>query len=435
MSSANKKIILALGLVAIIFAIQIFYSGSLSLYGNKEDRKEAITLKNQNLNPVSIEMMKDEPQVRMKKWDGEVDMGITYDDIKTGGGLSSLSDKMEYKNDSQEIHAYYLKNGNFEIEVILNKKPTSNVISFTLDNYQNLDFFYQPSLADEFKSGYSEEFGKDIVVSDTQVKDLKGNILVERPEKNIYSYAVYYKDHQDHVVGQKNYETGKAYHIFRPLIDDSAGNTTWGKLHIEGEKLTVTIPQEFLETAIYPVKHASGLEFGYSTIGGTSVNSGPTPAGSRYQAPDEGGTITKITHYGTGGTNLVAAVYSDNSNDIDALLTQHTGIVADASPNGWWDVDVTDYTFTASAFYWICSWGGSSNYNYFYDAGATNQYRARTSGATFPTWPEPFADNFAANRKKSVYATYTVVGSGETTATSSVEVKGGTKIKGGVKFK
>jgi|GEM_PF-6269532 len=431
----GKKYLLFTIIILGFFVVGIIANNKINSHKNIDDWVEMAMIKNQEVNPIKIELMKSKPQIRMKKWGGEVEMGITYDNIKTGGSRSLSSDKMEYKSDDQEVHAYSLNNGNFEIEVILKEKPASNVLSFTLDNYKNLDFFYQPSLTEEYKNGYSEEFGKDVVVSETQVKDLSGNILVERPEKNIYSYAVYYKDHRDHVVGQTNYETGKAYHIFRPLIDDSSGKTTWGRLNIVDNKLTVTIPQEFLETAVYPVYHASGLEFGYSTIGGTQVGSGSTPAGSRFQAPAGGGTITKLTHYGTGGTNLIAAVYSDNSNDIDALLTQHTSIVTSATPNGWYDIDVTDYVFTASEYYWIVSWGGPSNYNYFYDAGATNQYRAKTSGISWPTWPDPFADNFAANRKKSIYATYTEPESGGTTATSSVEVKGGIKVKGGVKFR
>ena len=31
----------------------------------------------------------------------------------------------------------------------------------------------------------------------------------------------------------KNYKTGKAFHIYRPLITDGAGKTVWGELNID----------------------------------------------------------------------------------------------------------------------------------------------------------------------------------------------------------
>ena len=55
----------------------------------------------------------------------------------------------------------------------------------------------------------------------------------------------------------------------RPRIVDAQGEETWGQLTINNKVLTVTIPQELLNRATYPIRHAAGLTFGKTTVGGT----------------------------------------------------------------------------------------------------------------------------------------------------------------------
>ncbi|MCR4275376.1 MAG: hypothetical protein NUV83_01320, partial [Candidatus Wolfebacteria bacterium] len=100
---------------------------------------------------------KTKPEVRLQKW-GEVDLGISYN------GVSAVSSKnltkIEYKNSKQEVKIYSLEatssmeDGGMEFEVILNEKPATNIVSFQLSNWQDLDFFYQPELtAQEIDKG------------------------------------------------------------------------------------------------------------------------------------------------------------------------------------------------------------------------------------------------------------------------------------------
>ena len=100
-----------------------------------------------------------------------------------------------------------------------------------------------------------------------EIYDISYSITPENVEG---SYAVYAKSNKVNYVDGKEYKVGKVGHIYRPKIIDSIGTEVWGKLHIDNGILSVIIPQEFLDSAIYPVRHAAGLTFGY-TSGGTQT--------------------------------------------------------------------------------------------------------------------------------------------------------------------
>lgn len=195
--------------------------------------------------------------LKISRWDDEVNLELEFkDDKKT--------------NKEVKIYDITEGEGGIEFEIDLLEKPDNNIIEFNL-NIKGLNFFYQPSLTEEFQNGYNDKFQKDIVVTETQVKDLAGNILVNRPENIVGSYAVYTSENKINYVGGKLYRTGQVGMIYRPKIIDLAGAEIWGVLNIDVKVgiLTVTIPQNFLDNAVYPIRHAAGLTIGYTTVGGT----------------------------------------------------------------------------------------------------------------------------------------------------------------------
>jgi hypothetical protein len=103
----------------------------------------------------------------------------------------------------------------FEYDCILNKEPDSNVIRLRIDGAENFDFFRQPDFVEN--------------------PFLKG------------SYAVYKKQT---FLGEG---TGKLCHIHRPLIIDARGRRCWGSLAVVGNELQITIPEQWLSEAAYPV--------------------------------------------------------------------------------------------------------------------------------------------------------------------------------------
>ncbi|GAI68440.1 unnamed protein product, partial [marine sediment metagenome] len=136
--------------------------------------------------------------------------------------------------------------GLFEFDIVLKKKPTTNKIVLDFET-QGLKFYYQPGLT-------PEEIDGGCTSSDNVIG----------------SYAVYHKT-QDKLLKTKaegeKYKCGKAFHIYRPRIVDADGNAIWGELSIDEKlgTLTVTIDPAWLDRATYPVHHAAGLDFGYTT--------------------------------------------------------------------------------------------------------------------------------------------------------------------------
>jgi hypothetical protein len=178
---------------------------------------------------------------------------------------------VKYITPDYEVHQYekpeVSEDGGYEFEWVLNKKPESNVLTATIQT-KNLVFDYQPPLTiDEIQ---------------------RGNF---RPENVIGSYAVYHTDKGiiNNADG-KEYKTGKAFHIFRPEAVDYTGEKTGCELYINAEDgiLTVTIPQDFLDKANYPI--VVDPTFGYTSQGA-----------STYQ----------ITEFGGGGTIAMRGVSVD----------------------------------------------------------------------------------------------------------------------------
>jgi hypothetical protein len=119
-------------------------------------------------------------------------------------------------NGQRRSHRFtILDDTSFEYDCILNKEPDCNIIRLRIDGAENFDFFRQP---DFVKNPF-----------------LKG------------SYAVYKKQT---LLGEG---TGKLCHIHRPEIIDARGRRCWGTLSVVGNELQITVPEQWLSEAAYPV--------------------------------------------------------------------------------------------------------------------------------------------------------------------------------------
>ena len=198
------------------------------------------------------------PQATFNRW-GEVSLDVSFTPSTTEGSALATyeNDKIVWNDGDKQVRFYELPaskdvpEGGYEIDVIFNEKPASNVVTMNIAA-QGLDFLYQGRLDEE-------PMGDGAVrCTETQCFDESGNVVTERPENVVNSYAVYRKDGITGDYSQtrhNNYSTGKAFHIYRPKVTDSAGDEVWGTLDIDTEKgvLTVTVPQDFLDKATYPV--------------------------------------------------------------------------------------------------------------------------------------------------------------------------------------
>ena len=222
------------------------------------------------------EMLKDRPKVVLSKWNDEVRMGVEYKKITANARKLVSSNEVKWGVGNEVVHAYKKDDENFEIEIELKTKPATNVFDFTITGAENLDFFYQPALTpEEIAEGAS------------------------RPENVIGSYAVYHKTKANHRVGSTNYATGKAFHIYRPKAIDANGVEVWAELLYLNGILSVTVPQKFLDEAVYPVR--VDPTFGYTSLGasgGTALAQNTNDTSNRMgedYVTSEAGTLDLIT--------------------------------------------------------------------------------------------------------------------------------------------
>jgi hypothetical protein len=141
--------------------------------------------------------------------------------------LSGGKQRLLYKGRKRSHRFTILGDTAFEYDCILEKPPSTNVISLLMEGAEHFDFFRQP------------DFIKEPL--------LQG------------SYAVYKKET---LLGEG---TGKLCHIHRPEIIDARGRRCWGSLAAIGNELRITIPEQWLGEAAYPVIVDPFL--GTSTVG------------------------------------------------------------------------------------------------------------------------------------------------------------------------
>ena len=330
------------------------------------------------------------PQVKIKRWDNEVNLSVRLIHNKIKSEVNTEKKKINWCGDKVESSFYSIEpceelpEGGYEFEVTLKEKPSTNKIEFTICS-KGLEFYYQSEL--------------------TQ-KEIDEGVM--RPENVVGSYAVYYKDHPPNYVDGKLYRVGKFCHIFRPRIEDSSGKWAWGILNVDTEKgiLSVTIDQKFLDEAVYPVKHAAGATFGYSEIG-------------YYYNQQQGNVIFGC--WATGAAGIAQSItgyfsYYEHPWLKYALYTKTgdlTGSLVNGSQtnqwqmlgewDGWKTLNCTNPPSILAVNYWICWWHSSVCYSYWDQYSTQSAIRNEDYA---DNWPNPVNFEGTADRIYSIYCTY-----------------------------
>jgi hypothetical protein len=170
--------------------------------------------------PLTVTLGEKTPTWGLSRWGGNTNLRIIPLDGSAGGddegfSLRGNKQRLVYKGRRRSHRFTILGDTSFEYDCILNKEPETNDITFLIEGAEYFDFFKQPDFVpDPF---------------------LKG------------SYAVYKKET---LLGEG---TGKLCHIHRPEIIDARGRRCWGDLSIAGNELHITIPEQWLSEAAYPV--------------------------------------------------------------------------------------------------------------------------------------------------------------------------------------
>jgi len=297
-----KKILIGAGGLLLVGGVTLFTDAKINPFTDKIDSAEVRIVENlTSAGESKVEVSKNLPEIRLKKWNGEIDLGIKYDSIIASGTRPFLTNKFAWKGTNEELNVYPVSfegDEGIEIDIILDKKPVKNVFDFQIEGAESLDFFYQPAL--------------------TQQEIDKGTIM---PENVIGSYAVYHKTRKNHQIGLTNYATGKAFHIYRPEVIDADGKEEWGILDYQNGILSVTVPQDFLDTAVYPIRIDPTLAFralGSVQIATLAWQGLGTVQHGRPEILPEAGTLSSI-HVGLEGSavsetiDAFAALYREDS--------------------------------------------------------------------------------------------------------------------------
>lgn len=332
------------------------------------------------------------PQVKIKRWDNEVNFSMRAEEHPEAI-VEEVDGVIKYITPKYEVHQYEKpeagEDGGFEFEWVLNEIPESNVLTTTIQS-KGLDFFYQPALTqEEIDSGSS------------------------RPENVIGSYAVYHSTKRDNKVGGMEYKTGKAFHIYRPEAVDANGVRTWCELNIENGTLTVTVPQEFLDNAMYPV--IVDPTFGYTSAGATETVAGSDTIRCRIGTIGAlGGEVSKITISAkdSGGAGLVKGVVLTTPSTSEAVLTngvtlEHT---ITSTTQVWFDMNYsTGPTVSAFTDYLAgVTFGVNATTSYYRDSGGVDG-DSRWDNFMYP-YSDPASQTGGLNTTTniySIYATYT----------------------------
>jgi hypothetical protein len=339
------------------------------------------------------------PHIKLSRWNGEGKLSV-YLANETHSDPIIEGDTAKWIKPDKEVHFFekghkrikrknargpysHQLHGSAEFDVILNNKPASNILTFNID-CENLDFFYQPPLTDAEKE----------------------SMEIDRPPEVIGSYAVYHKS-----LKNNQYQTGKLCHIYRPEVTDTNGTMVYGDLNVDTNAniLTVTVPQSFIDTAIYPI-HIDP-NFGFETAGGTVLQAGNANYwGSLFTGTT--GTGTSVSLYRTG-------VQTD-SHFYSIYLHSNLGLVAQTSPsttpvNGSYETInlTTSPNLSATDYLLMFETNGNGKITSIetaYDTGATNQGHRDNTSTYSSTAKSTLGTITHSTNKISIYATYTASG-------------------------
>jgi len=329
-------------------------------------------------------------------WKDQNGFKVVYD-----MGEPTIPERLADKRRSEVIaEVVDFGDGGFKVDILLNEKPDTNRFCYLIEGHENYDFFYQPELTkEEIEQG------------------------AERPEDIVGSYAVYHKELKNHKTGAENYATGKVMHIPHPQVwelNDEENTKEWAELSYDEKdgSLCVTVPQDFLDKAVYPVR--VDPTFGYTSIGGTAIKIADHNDGNMQDTGaftlSESGDVTKLTAYAYESTFYSNGddsgwIYSDSAGYPYSLQGETPVSTHLTTSLGWRDFTFSSALSVSSAKYWlgISSLSGDAYIrgdttggeavSMHYSYGTT--FSAGSAPATFPSGHLPTTYTI------SIYATYT----------------------------
>jgi len=378
-----------------------------------------------------------EPQIKIQRWDNECNYSIRLSDKTLSKESVKEEDGKIIYNKGDVAIEFYPVEDSYKLVWFLKEKPATNKVEFTLQS-KDVKFYYQPPLNEE-------KLEEGQTADETHIYDKDGNVIAERPENVVGSYAVYAETPKTNWKGGTEYKCGKVGHIFRPKLIDAEGKETWGNLKIENGIYSVEIPQNFLDKAVYPIK--SNDTFGYTSLGESGpfylfyyYNDTSSSAGQHFNLSKDG-TLDKITlglklNMGTSDTvDISATIYDEDSAGADThdllVLIERLEVTVTTTAT-WNDFTGSSQELTADDLILAGIGNGEdavdSRGGIVYDSGdARRTYNESTTGSgSYATRKaeDPWTEvDSGLSFIFSIYATYTAEAEGTNITIDGQEVK------------
>lgn len=316
------------------------------------------------------------PNINASFYDDEFFLNFNRKDKIVTDEPAKLSNGKVSQTVNNNTDEYYLDaDGNFKWDIVWNSKPDKLKLEWDIEHTGGIRFVYQGELT-------PEEIAEGCL----------------RPENVVGSYAVYCNK------ANNKYKTGKLCHIYRPFVIDANEKKEWCKLEIKNKKLTIDLPEDFMDSAVYPVR--LDPTFGYTTPGLTyaTLDGTAKPNGSIYNTytASAGDTITKFSVYCRYEYTAEVAAYTIVTSDLVTRLGTATSITGGASA-GWVDSSAISEAMAAGTVYG-CAFGTPSGVmRFYYDSDTGYAKRHNSAGALPSSW----TTDATLDRIYSIYATYT----------------------------
>ncbi len=314
-------------------------------------------------------------------------------------GMRNGHPYVKYGNNRFRFRMFINQAGSFEFDAIIRSKSPNGryKIPFNIDS-RNLSFYYQDTL--------------------TQAQLEEG---FYRPDSVVGSYAVYHSSKRgNHIYPggvERNYGTGKAFHVYRPKVWDAAGDTIWGFVEIDTiiDRAWIGVDSTWKANAVHPVTIDPVI--GNTIVGGTAYADFDNFCWSAYSSrhKHQAGPTDSIVGYNfygqtTVGTETVdMAMYSTeySSSHPNDRLAANVSITVTTTTQ--WHTAVATQLMNPDSVY-VVAVGNASNDDVvggFLDGVIVNTGAKSNSACSMPsTW----SGSTLSDLIPSAYATYRATG-------------------------
>jgi hypothetical protein len=337
------------------------------------------------------------PQMKWKTFDNECNFSVRLYSPVMGSVFNLEDGKVKWVSPQGAVEVYM-----YEVE-------TNPLLDSTSEN----DFEFGGC---EFEAIFNENPGYNEILFTLKSKNIKAWYQGEpdadsiRPDHVIGSYAIYHSSKK-----HNEYGCGKLFHIYRPKVIDSTGAEAWCELliDIEDEFMKITIPQDFLDNAVYPVKLDPTT--GYTTAGATlhsSVDWSATAIGAKVTS--DGTTNVPINIIARSRASASSLYYFKCficSSDGSIVSNSVSQVANDKVRNTATSLNTSfanKLSLSTSTIYYLCATSempSNSNNGFYYDSGGdADQSKLDTSNSY--TTPESITGGTNAARNYTIYFNY-----------------------------